>query len=510
VSHTSRRSFIRRAALGSAALALGSRLYGQPAKLPRKPNLLVFLPDQLRADTITGAAAQAVHAPNLHALASQSVAFECAYVTQAVCVPSRASLLTGSWPHQTGCTSNKGVLPPKYQCLPEMLADGDYRTGYFGKWHLGDECFAQHGFQEWSSIMDYAKSAAGSGKAECISDYSKFLLAKGYKPQEQKDEYFRKKFVATLPFELSKPKFLENRAVEFLERHRNEPFILFVSFFEPHPPYSGPFNNEHALDAIVLDASARDQLGEDVPLRYRLIRERQRKFAGTPAKLLEIKRNYFGLINEIDRCIGTILRKLDQLGLVEHTITVLTSDHGDMMGAHGLVGKKTMYEESARIPYLVRLPGQRPWSCSQPISHIDFSPTMLDLLGKPASSQCSGRSRAKLLRGEGVPAEPVFLQWARSASQATAEKGKARKKSIEDSEAARHASHESTRAIVSPDGWKLCLRDADKNELYNLRDDLAERHNLFYEGSKADVISRLSGEIHRWQEGVGDTLKLQL
>jgi hypothetical protein len=104
------------------------------------------------------------------------VIFERAYVTQPICAPSRSSLLSGTWPHQNGCTGNKSALSRKFLCLPELIGDPDYRTGYFGKWHLGDEFSAQRGFEEWTSIEEYSKSADGDRKIEGLSDYSKFLL----------------------------------------------------------------------------------------------------------------------------------------------------------------------------------------------------------------------------------------------------------------------------------------------------------------------------------------------
>src|SRR2546423_6256490 len=119
----SRRRFLRTVALGSTSLALSFRLRAQSGDLQRKPNLLVFLPDQLRTDTVIGKAASSVHAPNLHKLASEAVVFERAYVTQPICAPSRSSLLSGTWPHQNGCINNYGVLPRKFLCLPEMLGD---------------------------------------------------------------------------------------------------------------------------------------------------------------------------------------------------------------------------------------------------------------------------------------------------------------------------------------------------------------------------------------------------
>jgi len=301
----SRRKFIRTVALGSVSLALATRLRAQPAKLPRKPNLLVFLPDQLRADTIVGENASSVHAPNLHRLASESVVFERAYVTHPICAPSRSSLLSGTWPHQNRCTNNQGILPWKFLCLPQMLGDSSYVSGYFGKWALGDEFVAQRGFSEWASILESFKRVERQNHARRrlsqlismfepsgqldrkqrtnrASDYTKFLVSKAYQPDAHRGKYFTPEFASTLPFEFSKAKFLESKACEFLERYRRAPFVMFVAFFEPHPPYNGPFNSEHPLEAIQLDATAGDMLGEEIPLRYRLLQEAYRNKLGGP------------------------------------------------------------------------------------------------------------------------------------------------------------------------------------------------------------------------------------
>ena len=117
----------------------------------RKPNLIVFLTDQQRADTIVGEACRTLHAPNLRKLAAESVIFERAYVTHPLCVPSRASLLTGMWPHQTGCTRNGVSLDLRFQTLAELIGDDSYHPAYMGKWQLGDEAKKQRGFRDWIS-----------------------------------------------------------------------------------------------------------------------------------------------------------------------------------------------------------------------------------------------------------------------------------------------------------------------------------------------------------------------
>jgi arylsulfatase A-like enzyme len=191
---------------------------------------------------------------------------------------------------------------------------------------------------------------------------------------------------------------------------------------------------------------------------------------------------------------------------------VHTSDHGDSLGAHHLFGKETMFEEATRVPLLVRLPGQRTSkTITHPVSHIDFVPTLLDLLGQPNNPQCAGKSLLPLIAEEGVvagvppasaPPQDVFLEWAPNRTKVKKGTKLARRRLV------KRAVEESTRTIITADGWKLCLRDKDLNELYNLNDDPSETRNLYSHRQYASVMSRLAGEIHRWQESANDKLKL--
>jgi arylsulfatase A-like enzyme len=486
-----------------AARAINHIIGGFMAK--RAPNLLVFLPDQHRADTLACYGARHAFAPNLDKLAAESVVFQQAYVTQPICGPSRSSLLTGTWPHQNGCTQNNIPLAARFRCLPEIIGDPDYRTGYMGKWHLGDELSPQRGFEEWVSIMDSYKVKRRWFRRPKISSYAKFLRGKGLPPDDKNSGGFSLRFATNLPLELSKPKFLEMEACDFLERHQREPFILFVAFFEPHPPYHGPLDDLHPFENVDVDLTARQTFGPDIPLRYRLRQEfYEKRFGASTEKYATIKQRYLGLVTEMDLSIGAILAKLENLGLADDTIVAHTSDHGELMGAHRLFGKGVMFEEAARVPFLMRMPQQRrSISVTQPISHIDFAPTIVDLMGKAPDAQFAGKSRASLLRGESMPPENVFLQWA-----------PARRPKFKMGTALAHEQEilrvmkESTRALVSPDGWKLCLRDVDLHELYHLQSDPREEHNLYGRAEHKEVVARLTGEIHRWQEAVGDTLKV--
>ena len=127
----------------------------------RKPNLVLFLPDQQRADTIACYGGVKVHAPNLNKLASESVIFERTYVTHPVCTPSRSSLMTGTWPHINGCTRNSVLLDRQFQVFPDLMVDKDYHAAYVGKWHLGEDGPVGRGFQQWSSTSPKMKSLGG-------------------------------------------------------------------------------------------------------------------------------------------------------------------------------------------------------------------------------------------------------------------------------------------------------------------------------------------------------------
>ena len=480
-----------------------------PVHLPRKRNLVVFLTDQQRVDTMASYGNAKVHAPNLNKLASQSVVFDRAYVTQPVCTPSRSSLMTGLWPHTTGCTSNGSILETRFRVLPELVQDKDYRTAYMGKWHLGPQGPDQRGFERWISTQH-------------LSDYSKFLVSKGMVPDRESGG-FSAWAVSTLPLELSQTEFLKQQACDFIRRHPREPFILIVAFVEPHPPYNGPFNDEHAMADVDVDLTAHTPLSADVPLRYRLMQEWQRAratsdatgksrrhFGITDADIRSIKQRYLGLITLIDQSVGGVLACLEETELTNHTAIVFTSDHGDSLGAHQLFGKEVMYEEAVRAPYLVRLPGLRPGRVTNPVSHIDFVPTLIDLLGQAESEQCAGTSLLPIIRGESTTAKNVFIEWSPNQYAVSVRQKVKKGTTLASARSIKRALHESSRTVITADGWKLSLRDKDLNELYNLNDDPTEARNLYYRGEYAQIISRCAAEIQRWQEATGDTLKLPL
>jgi len=287
---------------------------------------------------------------------------------------------------------------------------------------------------------------------------------------------------------------------------------LYVNFLEPHPPFFGPLNDEHDPATIDLPLNFNDPLEEDEPLRYRLIRNKlyQNGYKGKELRSEEqwrrLAANYWGLVTQVDLSVGAILAQLEKLGLADNTIVVFTSDHGDMMGAHRLLNKTVMYQESVSVPWLMRIPqlNKRQHIVSNPVSHIDLVPTLLELMGKKTETYLQGKSLLPSLKESKTVAEDVFIEWnpkLRGDETYPALPGVS-------AEEVKRAEDASIRTVITPDGWKLCWSDQDKCQLFDLNKDPLETTNLFYREGYEEVKSRLKHKIVTWQEQVKDKISL--
>ncbi|MEP7366061.1 MAG: sulfatase-like hydrolase/transferase [Acidobacteriota bacterium] len=484
----------RREALGMLAAA-PAVLKGARRPAGDKPNLLFIWTDQQRADTMAAYGNTRYRVPVMNKLASESVVFDRAYVAQPVCTPSRSCVMTGLWPHQNGCVRNNIPLRKDVKSAAEQLGDSDYRTGYFGKWHLGDEIFAQRGFEEWAAIedgiyRDYYSEGRDTSKR---SGYHYFLERLGYKP-DSKDGTFSRRFATKLPVEHSKPSFLANEATRFITKHRNEPWMLYVNFLEPHTPFSSALDDLLTAEEAGLPANYPGPIEGGEPVWYQKRREgfRRKGVEGMPLNNREawvrINRNYAGLCSLVDQAVGRILWSLEASGAMENTLVVYTSDHGEMMGSHELVTKQVMYEEAMRVPYLIRAPyrKQQPMRVKTPVSHVDILPTVLDLLGKKPAESLSGASNVPLLEGTPRGDGYVFSEWTGDGKE----------------------DGPNARTVISPDGWKLVLHDTDTHMLFDRTHDPLEMRNLYGRTETGPVIARMRKKLDGWQARTGDGLRL--
>jgi len=461
----------------------------------RPPNLLFLYTDEQAHDTLSCYGNDWIEMPNLNALAEESTVFERAYVTQPVCTPSRSTLMTGQWPHTNGCIRNNVPLRKETPCLPEFLPEGRYVTGHFGKWHLGDEIFRQHGFDEWRNYEDMYLPHYGPDRDRAQrSEYHHYLLGQGYKPEDPKRNVFGRGFCARLPEEHGKPAWVAGQAVDFIERHAERPFALCVNFLEPHMPFFGPRDGQYDPESIPLPANHRALPDDSMPAKYS---EKCSKRAGfTEAEWRALRARYYGLCSLVDTHAGRILDALKANGLWDDTVVVFTSDHGDMMGSHGMAEKGVMYEEAARVPMLIKAPGRHEASkVSGAVSHTDVLPTVLNLMGHGVPEGLQGRSLRPLMEsGDAQAGDDVLIEW-NSASPEGNEPKNPGEEVIE-------------RTIITQDGWKLVLSSCGKHILFNLDDDPGETTNLHGRSEHTPLVRDLEERIRTWQERSGDGAKI--
>ena len=365
-----RRNFLRQTA--AAALSCAGR---STAEAPRKPNLLFLLADQWRAQTLVSAGDADLQAPNLDQLAVGGVYFSRAYASNPACSPSRASVLTGRFPHACGVPRNNLPLPLGEKCFSEVLLKAGYATGYIGKWHLdgqGEPGFVPPGPRRRGFVF-WAAFNRGHRYYDSIyyRDEDKPIRPGGFEPDYQTD-----------------------LAIEFIKENRDGPFYLYVSWGPPHAPRTPPPNYAKLYDPWQF------YLRPNVPESH-------------AEKAREALAGYYGLCTALDDNVGRLLRALDEAGVAEDTIVVFTADHGDMLGSHGLDYEGVPYEESVRIPLLLRYP--RMIEAGQTndllVSSVDLMPTLLSFAGASAVRDVQGEDLSQqILRGTGFRPESIYCQ----------------------------------------------------------------------------------------------------
>ena len=350
-------------------------------------SLLFILTDQQKWDTLAAYGNRLIHMPKLDRLAGRSVVFDRAYCAQPVCGPARAAIQTGTYPHWNGqVTLDADCMRSEVPCLSELLA-GTLRQGYIGR--TGHNCYSD-GPAPRAKDFDVFEDVSLPPAA--------WLEQNDVRPRD--GERFAKHDRPHIPAELSSPAYIALRATEFIRRYAREPFALQLSFYEPHDPLSGPLDDLYRPEDVVLPASFARPPGADQPRKallehlYLLQHGKEGLDLRREHSWRRLVANYWGLCSLVDRSIGRVLDALDECGLPDRTLVVFTSDHGDMMGAHQLLGKNLMFEEALRVPLLVGLPGQRAMRrVPAPVSHVDLLPTILDFLGAPTPRHVQGRSQ---------------------------------------------------------------------------------------------------------------------
>ncbi len=483
--------------------------------MPDRPNVVFIFSDQQRYDTLSCYGNDWINVPRLNALADESFVFERAYVAQPVCTPARATIVTGLYPHFAGPTVNKMALPPDRQSVAEMAPE-DYHTGWFGKWHLGDDVIRQHGFDEWISTEDGHRPEYSRREYRTqMSDYHQHLVENGFEPELRMEDgtmMFSPMQRARVPAEHQMASFLGGKAADFIDRNSDGPFMLYVSTFEPHPPYHGPYDDMY--DPEDLPVGPTFLKVPEGGSRHNTVRaEYCTQYLGQPdadtdpylqpnaarghdvtseAGWRKLRAQYFANITLVDEMVGTILDALERNGVADNTVVVFTSEHGEMAGDHGMLEKRSMYEESARVPLIMHVPGisNSHQMVEGAVGHVDLVPTILDLMGASLPDHLQGKSLTPVLRGEQtLDGNEVFVQW----------------NGVSDIDDRHLGSPEINLRNTQPwrtivrDGWKLALCATDQGELYDMVNDPYEQTNLFDHPDQRNRVRDLAARIRLWQ-----------
>ena len=398
-----------------------------------------------------------------------------------------------------------------------MLPRGEYATAYHGKWHLGDEIYPQHGFDEWLSTESYAKHYSPGRDQNEIPTYDRWLLAQGFRPQN--GHRFGRGEAARLSEEYGKPAYLARTASRFIRENKDRPFCLYVNFLEPHMPFYGPRDDQYDPSEVTLPENFDNPPDATNHMRTRVIQRayQENGYEGdlrTEDDWRRLTARYWGLCSLVDTHVGSILRTLEESGAADNTIVVYTSDHGDMMGSHRILAKTVQYEEAVRVPLLVRLPGQRQGRrIGGAIGQVDLVPMLIDVMGAPVPSHLEGRSRADMLSSGGPDrvTDDVIIEW--------------NNRSYDDGIPAREekyawwsdygtpdeiaaAMRDTIRTILTPDGWKFNWSRIGQHELFDLNTDPYEIHNRARDETERGRMRAMADRVRRWQERTRDIVEM--
>ena len=374
------------AALAVATLASVAVRAAAPA---RRPNFIFIYTDDQRWDAMgvvqreQGDRARFpwFKSPNMDRLAAGGVRFRNAFVTLSLCAPSRAAFLTGRYNHENGVANNHTPFPENSVTHASLLRAAGYKTAYIGKWHMGNQRGQRPGF-------DYSASFVGQGHyIDCPVEING-VSTPTHGWIDDVDTDF---------------------AIAFMKENRDRPFSMVVGFKSPHGPRGGE-NLPGRLRTKFAGETSRPVPNLASRAIYRSSEETAARAGQGPAANAA-QLDYFRHIAGADENLGRLLDTLDQLGLADDTVVVYSSDNGYYLGEHGLGDKRSLYEESLRIPMLVRYPRLFPQgkTLDEIVLNLDLAPTLLDLAGVPAPREMQGMSWVPLLTGQKPAWRQSFL-----------------------------------------------------------------------------------------------------
>ncbi len=453
------------------------------------PNIIYMMADDHAAHAISAYGSKINKTPNLDRIAKDGVRLTNCFCTNSICTPSRAAVLTGQYSHKNGVYTLNDVLDPKKNTVAKELQKAGYTTAMIGKWHLVTE---PQGFDYWNILP-------GQG----VYHDPVFITKDG-----------RKKYTGYCT------DLIADFSLDWLkQRDKNKPFFLMCHHKAPHRPwqpaakYKDLFKDDtipepdnlfdHYEGKVKSVADTKLKVGEDMqesdvkqPFPKDLKGDALRKWAYQP-----YIKDYLRCVQSVDDNVGRVLDFLDSEGLSKNTIVIYTSDQGFFLGDHGWFDKRMMYEESLRMPFLMKYPGViKPGTVNKDITlNVDFAPTFLDFAGKPAPADMQGHSFKANVQGKTPKTwrkSMYYRYWMHNSND----------------------HHVPGHYGLRTERWKLiyyygkplgmkgaALPDTEPGwELFDLKADIREMKNLYNDPKYASVVKQLKAELAMRQKETGD------
>ena len=509
MTNLNRRQFLQTA--GAAAAALTSASAVQCATLPKREgrtNVLFLMTDEQHYRSLSSTGNPYVETPHMDRIGREGARFENATCVTPYCSPTRASILTGLYPHTHGILTNVSPGRSQQKPLPQaafpntetILHNSGYATGHRGKWHLGEkghfDCYESFSYAGKTN-RHYRDFLAEHLPASQFADHpspGKYAsrpvemlpsVEKGYHEftaiPNMQVSYISIIGRSLIPPELLPETQITDQVLGLIDEHADENFMITASWSPPHDLWVIPEPYYSLVDRDQIEFSDNGQVPE---WDQRGPSKRLGDIMG-PEGIKEYAAIYQGMVKYIDDQLGRILNKLDELGLADNTLVVFTTDHGDMVGAHGCIGKSitSYYDDLVRIPLSMRLPGRiAPGTVvNQPVSHVDLMPTILDYVGQSVPEDIHGQSMRPLMEGRQVQwRDYAFCQRANSSRMLRTQRYK-------------YSCRPKPRAVA----------------LYDLENDPYEDHNLADDAAHAGTVRMMHGRLLEVMAADGDPMHEQ-
>lgn len=443
---------------------------------PVRPNVLLIVSDDQRADTVGALGNAEIRTPNLDALMQRGTAFTRAVAPNPICTPSRAEIISGCTGFRNGVFDFGGRLSADLVLLPQALRSAGYHTWYVGKWDFRGEPSASgyettEGLFRGGSRLPQTNPHDFAGRPTTGYQGWTFRAADGKELPEEG--------VGLTP-DISRR--FADAAIRLLRRKGDRPFFLHVNFAAPHDPLILPPGRE--LPAKGDHPTLPANFLPEHPFEHGNLRGRDELLWPWPRteEMVRVElAAYYAVIEEMDEQIGRILKALEDGGDTAKTLVIFTSDHGLAIGSHGLRGKQNMYEHTLGVPLVMRGPAVPVGKQLEAQCYLrDLYPTICELAQVPVPDGLDGHSLASVLHGEKSEVHPFVAGYFRDVQR-----------------------------MIRTDRWKLiCYPEAGRTQLFDLANDPQELHDCSSDPRNEPTIAELRGKLTQWQRAHGDPVKL--